>query len=63
MSKQEIDALVIWAVDTANKYNVGVQGVIDSVLTAKDKLGDIEQAKEFVDKETAEMRRKMEGNK
>lgn len=60
MSKQEIDALVAWAVETADKYNVGIQGVINSVLSAKDELGDIDEAKKFVEKETAEMNRKVE---
>lgn len=51
--------VVKWAVDLANKYQVGVQGVIASFISARDELDDDNLAKEFVENETKEMRRIM----
>lgn len=58
MSSQETLQIVGWAVDLANKCNVGVQGVISSFIAANSELGDIDKAKDFVEKETKEMEMK-----
>lgn len=55
MSNQETLQIVGWAVDLANRCNVGVQGVISSFISANSELRDIDKAKAFVEKETKEM--------
>lgn len=59
MCDVETFEVVKWAVDLANKYQVGVQGVIASFISARDELDDDNLAKEFVENETKEMRRIM----
>lgn len=49
-----------WAVDLANKYDIGVQGVIASFISARKVLKNDEDAKTFVEKETSELRRKLD---
>lgn len=49
-----------WAVDLANKYDVGIQGVIASFISARKILKSDEDAKTFVEKETSELRRKID---
>ena len=49
-----------WAEGIANKYDVGVMGVIDSFISARKVLKNDEDAKTFVEKETSELRRKLD---
>lgn len=49
-----------WAEGLANKYDVGVMGVIESFISARKVLESDEAAKAFVEKETSEMRRKLD---
>ena len=60
MSNQDTLKVVGWAVDLANRCNVGVQGVISSFIAANSVFRDIDKAKAFVEKETKEM--EMESN-
>lgn len=60
MSNIETLEITKWAVDLANKYNVGVQGIISSFISAREVLESDEAAKTFVEKETSEMRRKLD---
>lgn len=46
-----------WAVNLANVYGIGVQGIVASFIAARKELGDDEAAKAFVEKETSEIRR------
>lgn len=46
-----------WAVNLANTYGIGVQGIVASFIKARKELGDDEAAKAFVEKETSEIRR------
>ena len=59
MCDVETFEVVNCAVELANKYQVGVQGVIASFISARDELDDDNLAKEFVENETKEMRRIM----
>lgn len=49
-----------WAVDLADRYDVGIQGIIASFLSARKVLKSDEDAKTFVEKETSELRRKLD---
>lgn len=59
MSNIKILEITKWAEDLANKYDVGVIGVIDSFISAREVLESDEAAKAFVEKETSELRRKL----
>lgn len=45
-----------WAVNLANVYGIGVQGIVASFIKARQVLGDDEAAKTFVEKEISEVR-------
>ena len=49
--------VVKWAVDLADRYNIGVTGVISSFIDARKVLESDEAAKAFVENETKEMKR------
>lgn len=57
MSSIETLEITKWAEELANKYDVGVIGVIDSFISARKVLASDEAAKAFVQSETKEMRR------
>ena len=60
MYKSKTLEITKWAEDLANKYDVGVMGVIDSFISARKVLESDEAAKAFVEKETSELRRKLD---
>lgn len=62
MSNMKALEITKWAVDLANRYDVGVQGVIVSFISARRHLESDEAAKAFVEKETSELRRKLDDN-
>lgn len=59
MSKTKTLEITEWAVNLANTYGVGIQGVIASFISARKLLENDEAAKTFVEKETSELRRKL----
>nr|WP_302597646.1 hypothetical protein [uncultured Cellulosilyticum sp.] len=47
----QVNKVVLWAVNIADKYHVGVQGVIDNYLVAYEQLGDSKEAMAFIESE------------
>ncbi len=45
-----------WAVNLANTYGIGVQGIVASFIKARQALENDELAKDFVEKEISEVR-------
>ena len=45
-----------WAVNLANVYGIGVQGIVASFIKARQALENDELAKDFVEKEISEVR-------
>ncbi len=45
-----------WAVNLANTYGIGVQGIVASFIKARQVLESDELAKEFVEKEISEVK-------
>lgn len=45
-----------WAVNLANTYGIGVQGIVASFIKARQVLESDELAKEFVEKEIREVK-------
>lgn len=46
-----VDEVILWAVNIADKYHVGVQGVIANYLLAKEQLGNSKEAMAFIESE------------
>lgn len=57
MCKQELDSIVLWAVELADKYDIGIQGIIAGFISAREELKDSNKAKIFVESESKEMGR------
>lgn len=59
VGNKQVFEVIEWAVNLADTYNVGVQGIIASFISARKELQNDEAAKEFVERETSELRRKL----
>lgn len=61
MSNQDVSSVVIWAEELANKYELGINTVVNGFVKANRELQDIEQAKAFIENEMKSLRRKTNG--
>ncbi len=48
--------IIEWAVNLANTYGIGVQGIVASFIKARQVLESDELVKEFVEKEISEVK-------
>ena len=61
MSNQDVSSVVIWAEELANKYELGINTVVNGFVKANRELQDIEKAKAFIENEMKSLRRKTNG--
>lgn len=61
MSNQDVSSVVIWAEELANKYELGINTVVNGFVKANRELQDIEKAKDFIENEMKSLRRKNNG--
>lgn len=61
MSNQDVSSVVIWAEELANKYELGINTVVNGFVKANRELQDIEKAKAFIENEMKSLRRKNNG--
>lgn len=61
MSNQDVSKVVLWAEELANKYDLGINTVVNGFVKANRELQDIEKAKAFIENEIKSLRRKSNG--
>lgn len=59
MSNQDVSNVLIWAEELANKYELGMNTVVNGFVKANRELQHIEKAKAFIENEMKSLR---EGN-